>query len=127
LACAVLVCARDREPTDTPSAAFAPAANSTKSPGLIPLNSALTAVPAHGTVNHDYVVASDRFGGTYPWPSASALTAAGGFDQHFAHMSAYWNCQLAGIAQILRLPDQSLVDAYGPVSSTPRSSGQATS
>jgi hypothetical protein len=82
------------------------------SAGLIPLNSAPNTVPAHGTVNHDYVVASDRFGGSYPWPSASALAGAGGFDQHFAHMRSYWNQQLAGIAQIVSLPDPSLVDAY---------------
>jgi hypothetical protein len=82
------------------------------SAGLIPLGSAATAVPPHGTVNHDYAVASDRFGGTYPWPSAAAIKAAGGFGQHFAHMRGYWNGQLAGITQILRLPDQSLADAY---------------
>ena len=63
-------------------------------------------------MNHDYVVAADRFGGSYPWPSASALAGAGGFDQHFAHMRAYWNQQLAGIAQIVSLPDPSLADAY---------------
>jgi hypothetical protein len=82
------------------------------SSGLIPLNSASDAVPPGHTVDHDYVVASDRFGGSYPWPSASALAAAGGFDQHFAHMRGYWNAQLAGIAQINTLPDQSLTDAY---------------
>ncbi len=82
------------------------------SAGLIPLNSASDAVPPHGTVNHDYAVASDRFGGSYAWPSASAIAGAGGFDQHFAHMRGYWNGQLAGVAQILRLPDQGLVNAY---------------
>jgi hypothetical protein len=82
------------------------------SPGLIPLNSAPDAVPPGGTVDHDYVVASDRFGNSYPWPSATALAAAGGFDQHFAHMRAYWNQQLAGIAQIRALPDPQLADAY---------------
>jgi hypothetical protein len=82
------------------------------SAGLIPLNSAPDAVPAHSTVNHDYAVPSDKFGGSYPYPSGSAITAAGGYDQHFAHMAAYWNGQLAGIAQIQQLPDQQLVDAY---------------
>jgi hypothetical protein len=57
------------------------------SAGLIPLNSASDTVPAHGTVNHDYVVAADRFGGSYPWPSVSALAGAGGFDQHFTRCS----------------------------------------
>ena len=82
------------------------------SAGLVPLNSAPVAVPPHSTVDHDYAVASDRFGGSYAWPAAGALAAAGGYDQHFAHMRAYWDGQLAGIAQIQTLPDQSLVNAY---------------
>ena len=82
------------------------------SAGLVPLNSAPVAVPPHSTVDHDYAVASDRFGGSYAWPTAGALAAAGGYDQHFAHMRAYWDSQLAGIAQIQTLPDQGLVNAY---------------
>ena len=82
------------------------------SAGLIPLNSAPVTVPAGGTVDHDYVVAADRFGGSYAFPSAAALAAAGGYDQHFAHMRAYWSQQLAQIAQIVRLPAPSLADAY---------------
>ena len=82
------------------------------SAGLVPLNSAPVAVPPHSTVDHDYAVASDRFGGSYAWPAAGALAAAGGYDQHFAHMRAYWDGQLTGIAQIQTLPDQSLVNAY---------------
>jgi hypothetical protein len=82
------------------------------SAGLIPLNSAPDAVPAHSTVNHDYAVPADKFGGSYAYPSNSALVAAGGYDQHFAHMRSYWNSQLAGIAQIQQLPDPSLVNAY---------------
>ena len=82
------------------------------SAGLIPLNSAPDAVPAHSTVNHDYAVPADKFGGSYTYPSPGAIVAAGGFDQHFAHMRAYWNGQLAGIAQIVRLPDMSLINAY---------------
>jgi len=58
------------------------------------------------------VVAADRFGGSYPWPASAALAAAGGFSQHFAHLRAYWDQQLAGIAQIVSLPDASLVNAY---------------
>ncbi len=82
------------------------------SAGLVPLNSAGDTVQAHGSVNHDYAVAADRFGASYAWPTASALTGAGGFDQHFAHMRAHWNQQLAGIARIVSLPDASLADAY---------------
>ncbi len=81
-------------------------------PGLVPLSTASDTVPAHGTVDHDYAVASSTFGGSYALPAAAALVAAGGYSQHFAHMSAYWNAQLAGITQIQRLPDASLVDAY---------------
>lgn len=82
------------------------------STGLIPLNSAPVVVPAHATVAHDYVVASDRFGASYPWPSPNALATAGGFDRHFTHMRTYWNAALARIARVTALPDQGLVDAY---------------
>jgi hypothetical protein len=82
------------------------------SAGLIGLNSAPDAVPPHSTVNHDYAVPSDTFGGSYAFPSASAIVAAGGFGQHFAHMASYWNGQLAQIAQITALPDASLINGY---------------
>ncbi len=82
------------------------------SAGLIPLNSASDTVPAHSTVDHDYAVPSDKFGGSYAYPGSSAIVAAGGYDQHFAHMKSYWNGQLAGIAQITQLPDASLINAY---------------
>jgi hypothetical protein len=82
------------------------------SAGLISLGSAPARVAPHSSVNHDYVVASDRFGGSYAYPSKSALIAAGGYAAHFAHMRAYWNGQLAKIAQIKHLPDGQLVDAY---------------
>ena len=81
------------------------------SPGLVPLDAAPDAVAAHTSVDHDYVIASDRFGATYPWPSAAALAGAGSFDQHFAHMASFWNHQLAAIAGI-SVPDRSLDDAY---------------
>ncbi|MDQ2810943.1 MAG: hypothetical protein M3Z75_03435 [Actinomycetota bacterium] len=86
--------------------------NPQASAGLIPLNSASDTVPAHSTVHHDYAVPSDKFGGSYAYPSSSAIVAAGGFNQHFAHMRAYWNSSLAGIAQITALPDASLINAY---------------
>jgi hypothetical protein len=81
------------------------------SPGLVPLDAAPDAVAPHTSVDHDYVIASDRFGGTYAWPSAAALAGAGTFDQHFAHMANFWNDQLAGITGI-SVPDRSLDDAY---------------
>ena len=81
------------------------------SPGLVPLNSASDQVSPGATVDHDYVVAEDRFGGTYAWPTAAQLAVAGSYNAHFVHMRAFWNSQLAGITQ-LTLPDSQLVDAY---------------
>jgi len=63
------------------------------------------------TVNHDYVIAVDRFGLQVPWPSAQALAAAGGLDAHLAHMRNFWNTRLESIAQV-SLPDSRLTDAY---------------
>jgi len=81
------------------------------SPGLIPLDTALDTVEPHRSVVHDYVVAVDRFGNDYRWPTAAALRAAGGFDHHFRHMESFWNGQLAQITGI-SVPDLSLDDAY---------------
>ncbi len=86
-------------------------ANPEASPGLVLLDSPSQAVAPHTTVDHDYVIAADRFGGTYPWPRAAVLAAAGSFDTHYAHMVTFWNGQLAGITGI-STPDQSLDDAY---------------
>jgi hypothetical protein len=82
------------------------------SAGLVPLNAVSDTVPAHSVANHDYAVAANAFGASYPLPSASAIAAAGGFATHFAHMRAYWNRRLAQIAEIQRLPDPRLADAY---------------
>jgi hypothetical protein len=81
------------------------------SPGLLPLAAAPATLRAHGSATHDYVLAVDRFGGSYPWPSANALLAAGGYDRHFAHMRAFWQAQLAQIAQVTT-PEATLNDAY---------------
>jgi hypothetical protein len=81
------------------------------SAALVPLDSAPDAVLPHHAVDHDYVVVSDRFGSPAAWPSNGALLAAGGFTAHFAHMRAFWNTQLAGIAHV-SVPEPSLVDAY---------------
>ena len=81
------------------------------SAGLLPIATAPDAVAPHSTVDHDYVVAADRFGNQYPWPTGRALAGAGGFDQHYAHMQNFWNQQLAGIAEV-SVPDASLDDAY---------------
>jgi hypothetical protein len=87
------------------------AADPLASPALVPLNGAPNTVLPHHAVDHDYVVVSDRFGSAAVWPSNKALVAAGGFAAHFDHMRAFWNAQLAGIAQI-NVPERSLVDAY---------------
>ncbi|MGD0378954.1 MAG: hypothetical protein ABSC30_03110 [Acidimicrobiales bacterium] len=81
------------------------------SAGLVPLDTAPNSVKPHASVTHDYVVAVDRFGDYYPWPSTQELATAGSFDQHFAHMRRFWDQQLAGIAGI-SVPDSSLDDAY---------------
>ena len=81
------------------------------SAALVPLQSAPDDVLPHHAVDHDYVVVADRFGSTAAWPSNGTLQADGGFTAHFAHMRAFWNAQLAGIAQI-EVPERSLVDAY---------------
>jgi hypothetical protein len=80
-------------------------------PGLIPLDPASATLAPRSRAVHDYVVAADRFGNSYAWPSAQAVAAAGGFDEHFAHMKSFWNGQLAQIAGV-RVPDTQLVDAY---------------
>ncbi len=80
-------------------------------PGLIPLGPAPVDVGAGATVDHDYVIAVDRFGQPDPWPSEQTLAAAGGFDAHFVHMRDFWNTQLGSIAQI-NVPDRQLNNAY---------------
>ena len=81
------------------------------SSGLVPLDTAPIRLGPHASAVHDYVVAVDRFGNLYPWPSARALAAAGSFDQHLAHMRAFWDGQLAQIA-VVHVPDAQLNDAY---------------
>jgi len=87
------------------------AADPEPTPRLISLATAPNTVAPHGSAVHDYVVAVDRFGNGYAWPSRRSLAAAGSFDQHFAHMQAFWNAQLNQIAQV-RVPDAQLDDAY---------------
>ena len=95
-----------RNPTDQ-----AVTADPEPSPGLVPLDTASAVVAAHGSAHHDYVVAVDRFGHTYPWPTDNALAAAGSFDQHFSHMRSFWNRQLLRTAS-LEVPDAALGNAY---------------
>jgi hypothetical protein len=80
-------------------------------PNLVPLNSAPTVVAPGRSVNHDYAVASDKFAGTYAYPSNPQLMAAGSFSQHYTHMRSFWNDQQSRLAQIRQLPDPQLIDA----------------
>jgi hypothetical protein len=86
-------------------------ANPDPSRGLVALDTAPNRVAPHRSVAHDYVVAVDRFGHDYAWPTPAALAGAGGFTRHFAHMKNFWNQQLAQIADV-DVPDASLDDAY---------------
>ena len=99
--------------------------NPEASPSLVSLDTASDTVPAHGSVNHDYVVLADRFGAAVPWPSDQALADGGGFDAHFAHMRSFWNAQLDAIARI-SVPDPALVDAYESGFITTQIRGAAT-
>jgi hypothetical protein len=79
--------------------------------GTYALNRPSTTVAAGQTTNFDYVIAADRFGASYAWPSGDELTAAGGYDAHYAHMTSYWDGRLAQIAQV-QVPDPQLANAY---------------
>jgi hypothetical protein len=68
------------------------------SSGLVPLSTVSDTVRPGGTVNHDYVVASDEFGGTYAWPTTQQMVQAGSYDAHFQHMQRFWTAQVAQIA-----------------------------
>jgi len=81
------------------------------SPGLVVLRRAPDRVGPGATVDHDYVVAADRFGQRYPWPRRSALADAGSFDRHYTDMARFWQSQLAQIAAVT-VPDRALDDAY---------------
>ncbi|MCX2951594.1 hypothetical protein [Lentzea sp. NEAU-D7] len=70
-----------------------------------------TTIQPGQTTDFDYVIAADRFGQGYAWPTAAELVAAGGYDAHYAHMTSYWDGELAQIAQI-RVPDPQLANAY---------------
>jgi hypothetical protein len=95
-----------RNPTDR-----VVSANPEPTAGMVSLDAVPDAVGPHSVAVHEYVVAADRFGHDYPWPSAADLADAGSYDQHFAHMRTFWNRQLAGIATV-KVPDPSLDDAY---------------
>ena len=81
------------------------------SAGLAPLTTGTDQLAPGASATHDYVLVVDRFGATYPWPTVPDVVAAGGFDQHYSHMRAYWESELDGIATVA-VPDTALNDAY---------------
>ena len=82
---------------------------------LIALNdaaeNALTIQPGE-TIVRDYAIGADRFGGSYAYPADSVIKAEGGWDTHYTHMKDYWNTRLEPLAQITKLPDEKLINAY---------------
>ena len=60
----------------------------------------------------DYAVGADRFGGKYAYPEDSEIISAGGFDEHYERMKAYWTKRMEPLAKIDELPDGKLTDAY---------------
>ena len=69
-------------------------------------------IPPLGCVHYDYANPADRFGQSCALPGKEDIEAAGGFDLHYERMKAYWNARLAAIADIKRLPDSRLIEAY---------------
>ena len=84
----------------------------TPSAGFIPLTKTPAIVSPGQTVFHDYVLAADRFGNGYTWPSDADLAEAGSWEEHYAHMKEYWDSRLNRIVNITRLPDARLINAY---------------
>ena len=79
---------------------------------LIPLNKQPHSVKPGETVVLDYAVGADRFGEKYAYPANSEIASAGGFDEHYEHMKAYWTERMEPLAKIDELPDSKLIDAY---------------
>ncbi|GCE11621.1 hypothetical protein [Tengunoibacter tsumagoiensis] len=79
---------------------------------LLALNAVSSTVHPDQTINHDYVIAVDKFNQSYSWPTDRLVVAQGGYDQHYLHMKNYWNKRLSALAQINQLPDQRMADAY---------------
>lgn len=79
---------------------------------LIPLNEQKSVVAAGESVQLDFAVGADRFGGNYPYPSDEKIAAEGGFDKHYQLMKDYWTKRLEPLCEIAELPDEKLINAY---------------
>src|SRR5207248_6688421 len=64
------------------------------------------------SVTYDYVMAVDRFNGTYDWPSILPLFAAGSWNTHHTHMLNYWTGKVNGIVNVQTVGDPDLINAY---------------
>lgn len=60
------------------------------------------------TVTHDYVVAVDRFGEQYAWPSDDDLAASGSYDENYAEMKEFWGSRLDNIVHIKSIPNEEM-------------------
>jgi hypothetical protein len=82
-------------------------------PNLVRLTPAGDAVAPGQTVNHDFVAAVDRFGGSAAFPSTATLAAqAPSSATAFGQMSSFWNGRIATTAQP-SLPNVTLPDTGG--------------
>lgn len=69
-------------------------------------------IPAREAAVFDYAIFADRFGGKSPFPDKKVLSQLGGFDEHYKKMKKYWVDRLSSVAQITKLPDKKLINAY---------------
>lgn len=79
---------------------------------LVPLREYPKTLAPNESVQMDFAVGADRFGGNYPYPSADEIKAAGGFDEHYEKMKSYWVKRLEPLCEIFALPDEKLINAY---------------
>lgn len=76
------------------------------SPALIRLTGNPVTVQPGATVNHDYLIAIDRYGNKYDYPTDSVLKAAApSFDDAHTAMVAYWTHRVEEGAYFAKLPD----------------------
>lgn len=77
---------------------------------LIKLTNNSTRVKPGETVNHDYMIAMDKFGKNYDWPTDEELKAvAPDFDTAHTQMVDYWNNRIANTAHFTELPDEKIM------------------
>jgi len=79
---------------------------------LIALNIPENLISPGDTKNYDFVIAIDRLGNSYVWPSDDNLACAGTWEQHFDYMKTYWDNKLSKIVNVVSLPDPALINAY---------------